>query len=87
GNGYAHWLGRLSQRAQGMTHLGVLLLAGLWLPIGLIALQPGPTALPTLWVPWLLTLSIGPLFFAISAQAPLLQRWFSLSRDGENPYA
>lgn len=87
GYGYAHWLGRLSQRAQGMTHLGVLLLAGLWLPIGLIALQPGPTALPALWVPWLLTLSIGPLFFAISAQAPLLQRWFSLSRDGENPYA
>jgi SAM-dependent methyltransferase len=87
GYGYAHWLGRLSQRAQGMTHLGVLLLAGLWLPIGLIALQPGPNALPALWVPWLLTLSIGPLFFAISAQAPLLQRWFSLSRDGENPYA
>lgn len=87
GYAYAHWLGRLGPRAQGMTHLAVLLVAGLWLPIGLNALQPGPTAQPALWVPWLLCLSIGPLFFAVSAQAPLLQRWFSLSREGEDPYA
>ncbi|WP_426258434.1 spermidine synthase [Sphingomonas sp. DC1600-2] len=87
GYAYAHWLGRLGPRAQGMMHLAVLLVAGLWLPIGLNALQPGPTAQPALWVPWLLCLSIGPLFFAVSAQAPLLQRWFSLSREGEDPYA
>jgi hypothetical protein len=87
GYAYAHWLGRLSPRAQAMTHLGVLLVAGLWLPIGLDTFQPGPTAQPALWVPWLLGASIGPLFFAISAQAPLLQRWFSLTRTRENPYA
>ncbi|GHH10264.1 hypothetical protein GCM10008023_07840 [Sphingomonas glacialis] len=87
GYGYAHWLGRMNPRAQAMTHLGVLLVAGLWLPIGLTALQPSPTAQPAIWVPWLLGLSIGPLFFAISAQAPLLQRWFSLTRHGDNPYA
>ncbi|TPG54544.1 spermidine synthase [Sphingomonas glacialis] len=87
GYGYAHWLGRLTPRGQAMTHLGVLLVAGLWLPIGLTSLQPSPTAQPAIWVPWLLGLSIGPLFFAISAQAPLLQRWFSLTRHGDNPYA
>jgi hypothetical protein len=87
GYAYAHWLGRLGARAQAMTHLGVLLIAGLWLPIGLNAVQPGSTAQPAIWVPWLLGISIGPLFFAISAQAPLLQRWFSVSREGEDPYA
>ncbi|WP_242181973.1 fused MFS/spermidine synthase [Sphingomonas sp. CARO-RG-8B-R24-01] len=87
GYAYAHWLGRLEPRLQGRVHLGVLLLAALWLPIGLGAMQPGPKALPALWVPWLLVLSIGPLFFAVSAQSPLLQRWFSLSRRGQDPYA
>ncbi|MEG3178466.1 fused MFS/spermidine synthase [Sphingomonas sp. RB3P16] len=87
GYAYAHWLGRLSPRAQAMTHLGVLLAAALWLPIGLSSVQPSPTAQPAMWVPWLLVTSIGPLFLAIAAQAPLLQRWFSLTRHGDNPYA
>ena len=87
GYAYAHWLGRLSPRTQGITHLGVLLVAALWLPIGLKAMELSPTAQPAIWVPYLLGISIGPLFFAISAQAPLLQRWFSLSRSDENPYA
>lgn len=87
GYAYAHWLGRLSPRTQGITHLGVLLVAALWLPIGLKAMDLSPTAQPAIWVPYLLGISIGPLFFAISAQAPLLQRWFSLSRSQDNPYA
>ena len=29
----------------------------------------------------------GRLFFAISAQAPLLQRWFSVASKGQDPYA
>ena len=87
GYAYAHWLGRLTPRVQGMTHLGVLLVAGLWLPIGLKAMVLSPTAQPAIWVPYLLGISIGPLFFAVSAQAPLLQRWFSLTRADDNPYA
>ena len=35
-------------------------------------------------MPWLLLISVGPLFFAISAQAPLLQRWLAVG--GLNPY-
>jgi spermidine synthase len=87
GYGYAHWLGRLSARRQALVHLGVLVAAMLWLPLHLRAMQLPADAAPELWVPWLLAISIGPLFFAISAQAPLLQRWFSASSDGADPYA
>jgi spermidine synthase len=87
GYAYAHWLGRIAPRGQAVIHLGVLVVAALWLPIGLMAMQLPADAQPAIWVPWLLGLSIGPLFFAISAQAPLLQRWFSISSEGQDPYA
>ena len=87
GYGYAHLLGRLGLRAQAVAHLGVLGVAALWLPIGL-AMTVLPTgAEPALWVPWLLAISIGPLFFAISAQAPLLQRWYAAASGGRDPYS
>src|SRR6476659_4938682 len=76
GYAYAHWLGRFAPWRQAQIHLAILFLAGLTLPIGLLPILPTPNANPFLWVPWLLTLSIGPLFFVVSAQAPLLQRWF-----------
>lgn len=85
GYAYAHWLGRFRPRRQAGVHIAVLILAGLTLPIGLIASTPPPDANPFLWVPWLLLVSIGPLFFAVSAQAPLLQRWFAQS-DAGDPY-
>jgi len=87
GYAYAHWLGRVTPRLQAAIHLAVLLVAALWLPIGLMAMQLPADAQPAIWVPWLLGASIGPLFFAISAQAPLLQRWFSISSKGQDPYA
>ncbi|HEX6661616.1 MAG TPA: fused MFS/spermidine synthase [Sphingomicrobium sp.] len=85
GYGYAHWLGRVRPQRQAAIHIGLLVLAGLTLPIGLMSSVPPPDANPFLWVPWLLLLSVGPLFFVVSAQAPLLQRWFALS-DGGDPY-
>ncbi|HTG38490.1 MAG TPA: hypothetical protein VL973_06760 [Sphingomonas sp.] len=87
GYGYAHWLGRFGVRRQAAIHGALLAVAALWLPIGLIADAPAPGDEPALWVPWLLFASIGPLFLAISAQAPLLQRWFAASAPGANPYA
>ncbi len=87
GYAYAHWLGRVRPRAQAAIHIGVLLVAALWLPIGLIAMDLPADAQPAIWVPWLLGLSIGPLFFAVSAQAPLVQRWFSAASGGGDPYA
>ncbi len=87
GYAYAHALARVRPWLQVIIHLGVLLVGAAWLPIGL-ALTGSPAGVtPALWVPWLLGASIGPLFFAVSAQAPLVQRWFSIaSREGD-PYA
>jgi hypothetical protein len=85
GYAYAHWLGRAAPQRQAAIHLAVFAVAALTLPIGLIAAFPEPDANPFLWVPWLLLVSIGPLFFVISAQAPLIQRWYSLSGAGD-PY-
>jgi len=87
GYGYAHWLGRFRVRTQAGIHLGLLALAALWLPIGLGTMQVPVGAEPALWVPWLLVAAIGPLFLAISAQAPLLQRWFAVASHGRDPYA
>jgi SAM-dependent methyltransferase len=87
GYAYAHWLGRVRPRVQAGIHLGVLAFGALWLPIGLTMTQLPADAAPALWVPWLLALSIGPLFFAVSAQAPLIQRWFTVASGGRDPYA
>ncbi len=87
GYAYAHALARIRPWVQVVVHLGVLLIGAAWLPIGLslVGIPDGVT--PALWVPWLLGASIGPLFFAVSAQAPLVQRWFSIASKGGDPYA
>jgi hypothetical protein len=87
GYAYAHWLSRLRPRAQAGLHLGLFGLAALWLPIGLSAAVPPADASPFLWVPWFLLSSIGPLFFMISSQAPLMQRWYALETSRGEPYA
>lgn len=86
GYAYAHWLGKLRVRSQAIVHLSLLAIAALMLPIHLVAGNPGPAESPALWVPWLLLWSIGPLFFAVSAQAPLVQRWYAAATGGRDPY-
>jgi hypothetical protein len=85
GYAYAHWLGGRSPRVQAITHIVLFALAAIWLPVGLIADNPPVNGSIILWVPWLLFASIGPLFFMVASQAPLMQRWFSLT-GGSNPY-
>jgi hypothetical protein len=85
GYAYAHFIGRFAPRVQAGVHLVLLAAAALMLPIGLVASEPSANANPFLWTPWLLVVSIGPLFFVIAAQAPLLQRWFAVSGGGD-PY-
>ena len=87
GYAYAHVASRLQPAAQGLLHVALFGLAALWLPLGLGAATPPADASPILWVPWLLIGSIGPLFLIVSAQAPLMQRWFALREPGANPYA
>lgn len=86
GYAYAHWLSRLKPRQQAGLHIILFGVAALWLPIGLSAAVPPADAQPALWVPWFLLSSIGPLFFMISAQAPLMQRWYSLETSRGDPY-
>src|SRR3546814_5039233 len=59
---------------------------GQWQPIGLGAGIPATDFAPGVWVPWFLVASIGPLFFIISAQAPLMQRWYALETNRGDPY-
>jgi len=87
GYAYAHWLARARPRVQAGVHLGLFGLAALWLPIGLGAAVPPAEASPVLWVPWFLLSSIGPLFFMISSQAPLMQRWYAMEASRGEPYA
>jgi SAM-dependent methyltransferase len=86
GYAYAHWLSRLRPRKQISVHLLLLALAALWLPIGLIDALPPAEVEPAFWVPWFLLSSIGPLFFIVSAQAPLMQRWYALETSRGDPY-
>lgn len=87
GYAYAHRLSREGPRKQAAIHIGLLLLAALWLPLGLASFQPPANGSPIFWVPWLLAASIGPLFFAVAAQAPLMQRWYGLAGNEGEPYA
>lgn len=88
GYAWAHWIGRFSLKRQVMLHGGLLILAAIVsLPVGLANLTPPGDNQVFLFVPWLLLASVGPLLFAVSAQAPLMQRWFADGAPGANPYA
>lgn len=86
GYAYAHFLSRWPIRRQAMVHLAVLVVAGLTLPITLAALPPAKPGFEALWVPLLFLATIGPVFFAVSAQAPLMQRWYAANPDAGDPY-
>ena len=84
---YAHSLSRLAMRRQTQVHLGLLALATLTLPVTLVNLPPPAPGSEVVWVPALLALSIGPVFLLVSAQAPLMQRWFSVQPGAGEPWA
>ena len=87
GYAYAHAIARLALKRQAIIHLIVLMIAGLTLPIGLADLAPPASqGLEALWVPLLFALTIGPVFFAVSAQAPLMQRWYAANPEAGDPY-
>jgi SAM-dependent methyltransferase len=86
GYAYAHALSRLTIGRQAAIHLVLLLAAALTLPISLPAIAPPVPGTEAFWVPWLFLLTIGPLFFVVSAQAPLMQRWFAASPRAGDPY-
>jgi len=86
GYAYAHVIGRLPLRRQLTLHIGLLALAALTLPLALADLTDFGAGLEVFWVPALLFSSVGPVFFLISAQAPLIQRWYAADPDAGDPY-
>ncbi len=84
---YAHRLSRLPLRRQSRLHLALYAVALLTLPVGLVSLPAPAPGSEVFWVPALLALSIGPVFFLVSAQAPLMQRWYALHPAAGEPWA
>lgn len=84
---YAHRLSRLPLQRQSRLHLILFAVALVTLPVGLVDLPPPPPGSEVFWVPALLALSIGPVFFLVSAQAPLMQRWYALHPQAGEPWA
>lgn len=89
---YAHLLQRIASiKLQVAVHLGLLLIAALFLPLRINGWlgDPDPAA-PIAWLLATLALSVGAPFAVLSATAPLLQAWFARARagypDGKNPY-
>src|SRR5437764_1408134 len=92
---YVHFVSRrFAIRAQAYEHVCLLIVAALMAPMVLSPLLPLPDgALPTdaSPIPFLLKLllvSVGVPFFALSATAPLLQKWFAGMRheSARDPY-
>jgi len=87
---YAHVTTRLLKiRLQTIFHLGLLFLVFFTLPISISdGWTPPVTSNPIPWLFLLLLVSIGLPFFAISTNAPLLQKWFSTTRhpSAKDPY-
>ena len=90
GYAYAHGLTRfLSPRVAVVVHVSVLLIATISLPIGMAAgWETPPNDGLHHWVLAMFAFSIGLPFFALSANGPLLQAWFSRTghTQGSDPY-
>ncbi len=84
---YAHRLSELPLGRQARVHLVLLALVALTLPVSLADLPPPSSGSEVLWVPALLALTVGPVFFLVSAQAPLMQRWFASDPRAGEPWA
>ncbi len=89
GYAYAHWLGsRRNARLQGAVHVSLLAASLLFLPIGPHAAYWKPTSSgdPSGHILLLLAATAGGPYLLLSATAPLLQRWFTLSESGRAPW-
>jgi hypothetical protein len=90
GYGYAHLLTRaLPGRASILVHLALLIAAWFTLPLSIASSWGRPSATgEAFWLIGLFAASIGLPFFALAANAPLLQAWFARSDHpaAKDPY-
>jgi len=76
---YAHFIStRFKPLRQVQVHGVFILISLIALPVGLPEIMAPPTeSNPTLWLVWVLFVSIGLPFFVLSTTSPLIQKWFS----------
>ncbi len=90
GYGYAHFLTkRLPLISASIVHLGVLLAAFIFLPLALPSgWDAAPQAGEAFWLLGLFGAAVGLPFFAVAANGPLLQAWFSRTghEHADDPY-
>ena len=86
GYAYAHAIGRFSIKTQMALQVALLALAAFTLPIALADIESFGAGREVFWVPALLFASVGPVFFLVSAQAPLIQRWYAANEQAGDPY-
>jgi len=80
GYAYAHWIvAHLSLRRAALVHLGLMItVLALALPIHIASgFERPPQEGEVLWLIGLFVASVGLPFFAVAANGPLLQAWFS----------
>src|SRR3984893_10154388 len=79
GYAYAHFLMRfVSPRNAVIVHIMVMVVAAFWLPLSIATGWGKPPASgEAFWLLGLFAVSIGLPFFALAANAPLLQAWFA----------
>ncbi|TAN42627.1 MAG: hypothetical protein EPN22_11845 [Nitrospirae bacterium] len=89
GYAYAHFLsGRLSFGRQVAVHIAVLVMACVFLPVGISKAWIRFDVSPIWMVVSLLFMSVSLPFFVLSSSAPLLQRWFAATghKSSNDPY-
>lgn len=86
---YAHLLTKLpSLRLQFATHIGLMIVAGLTLPMPTTFIVPEAGETPILWQLKTMAGMMAIPFLILSATAPMLQRWFSFTShaSAKDPY-
>jgi len=86
---YAHAsITYLGIRKQAIVHMGILLIPLFFLPITVHGWVPPEKMDPVPWIFTLMAVSIGAPFFILSASAPMLQKWFSVTKhkSADDPY-
>lgn len=85
---YSHLLStKLSVRSQVITHLAMLALSLLFLPIiPSDAWKPVAGKSPALQILLLLLATVGGPYFMLASTGPLMQRWFSHTDPGKSAY-
>ncbi len=85
---YAHLISvMLKPRAQVMTHLIVLAVSLVFLPIAPSeSWKPVSDQSPLLQILLLLLATVGMPYFLLSSTGPLMQKWFSQTSTGQSPW-